>query len=188
MGQNLPLCGQLGATRSRQDESNEVHDEAGRIRRSSRGKEGHVVSLCPLMLWQSLSLPFGEVEQRMLPPLLGGDRAKGQEGAGARASGPSGGDGVGWTRTVVYGSAGKRRRSDGDRNDRNSKRSAVMRVCTTGEGSGSGLGAGGSGNGAGGGEMEYDGRVEGIGASAGKEGGMGRSGQIGGGGKRGVLM
>jgi hypothetical protein len=50
------------------------------------------------------------------------------------------------------------------------------------------LGAGGSGNGAGGGEMEYDGRVAGIGASAGKEGDMGRSGQIGGGGKRGVLM
>jgi hypothetical protein len=41
---------------------------------------------------------------------------------------------------------------------------------------------------AGGGEMEYDGRVAGIGVSAGKEGGMGRSGQIGGGGKRGVLM
>jgi hypothetical protein len=39
MGQNLPLCGQLGAARSRQDESNEVH-EAGRIRRSSGGKGG----------------------------------------------------------------------------------------------------------------------------------------------------
>jgi hypothetical protein len=36
--------------------------------------------------------------------------------------------------------------------------------------------------------MEYDGREAGIGASAGKEGDMGRSGQIGGGGKRGVLM
>jgi hypothetical protein len=40
--------------------------------------------------------------------------------------------------------------------------------------------------------MEYGGRVAGIGigigASAGKEGDMGRSGQIGGGGKRGVLM
>jgi hypothetical protein len=34
--------------------------------------------------------------------------------------------------------------------------------------------------------MEYDGRVAGIGASAGKEGDMGRSGQIGGGGKRGA--
>jgi hypothetical protein len=42
----------LGATRSRQDESNEVH-EAGRIRRSLRGKEGHVVSLYPL-IWRSL--------------------------------------------------------------------------------------------------------------------------------------
>jgi hypothetical protein len=38
-----------------------------------------------------------------------------------------------------------------------------MRVCTTGEGSGSDLGAGGSGNEAGGGEMEYNGRVAGIG-------------------------
>jgi hypothetical protein len=45
-----------------------------------------------------------------------------------------------------------------------------MRVCTTGEGSGSGSGAGGSGNEANGGEMEYDGRVAGIGVSAGKEG------------------
>jgi hypothetical protein len=53
------------------------------------------------------------------------------------------------------------------------------------------LGAGGSGNEASGGEMEYDGRVAGIGVtwvSAGKEGDMGRSGQIGGGGKRGVLV
>jgi hypothetical protein len=63
-----------------------------------------------------------------------------------------------------------------------------MRVCKAGEGSGSDLGAGGSGNGTGGGEMEYDGRVAGIGASAGKEGNMGRSRQIGGGGKRRVLM
>jgi hypothetical protein len=38
------------------------------------------------------------------------------------------------------------------------------------------------------GGMEYDGREAGIGASAGKEGDMGRSGQIGGGGKREVLM
>jgi hypothetical protein len=91
--------------------------------------------------------------------------------------------------TVVSGSAGIQRRNDDNRNDRNGKRSAVMmRVCKAGEGSGGGLGAGGSGNGAGGGEMEYDGRVAGIGASAGKEGDMGRSAQIGGGGKRGVLM
>ena len=48
--------------------------------------------------------------------------------------------------TAVSGSAGKRRRDDDDRNDRNSKRSAVMRVCMVGEGSGSDLGAGGSGN------------------------------------------
>ena len=57
--------------------------------------------------------------------------------------------------TVVSGSAGKRRRNDDNGNDRNCKRSAVMRVCTTGEGNGSDLGAGGSGNEAGGGEMEY---------------------------------
>jgi hypothetical protein len=43
-------------------------------------------------------------------------------------------------------------------------------------------------DGAGGGEMEYDGREAGIGASAGMEGDTGRSEQIGGGGKRGVLM
>jgi hypothetical protein len=48
------------------------------------------------------------------------------------------------------------------------ERSAVMRVCTAGEGSGSDLGAGGSGNGASGGEMEYDGRVAGIRVSAGR--------------------
>jgi hypothetical protein len=90
--------------------------------------------------------------------------------------------------TGVSGSAGKRRRNGDDRNDRNCKRSASMRVCMAGEGSGSDLGAGGSGNKAGGGEMEYDGREAGIGASAGKVGDMRRSGQIGGGGKRGVLM
>jgi hypothetical protein len=90
--------------------------------------------------------------------------------------------------TIVSGSAGKRQRNEDNINYRNSKRSASMRVCKAGEGSGSDLGAGGSDNGASGGEMEYDGRVAGIGASAGKEGDMGRSGQIGGGGKRGVLM
>jgi hypothetical protein len=37
-------------------------------------------------------------------------------------------------------------------------------------------------------EVEYDGRVAGIGVSAGQEGDMGRSGQRGGGGKRGVLL
>jgi hypothetical protein len=81
--------------------------------------------------------------------------------------------------TVVSGSAGKRRRNDDNGNNRNCKRSAVMRVCTTGEGNGSDLGAGGSGNNeASGGEMEYDGRVAGIGVSAGKEGDMGRSGLV----------
>jgi hypothetical protein len=40
---------------------------------------------------------------------------------------------------------------------------------------------------AGGGEMENDGRVAGIGVSAGKEGDMGRSGQIGGGWETGGL-
>jgi hypothetical protein len=48
--------------------------------------------------------------------------------------------------TVVSGSAGKRRRNDDNGNDRNCKKSAVMRVCTTGEGNGSDLGAGGSDN------------------------------------------
>jgi hypothetical protein len=91
---------------------------------------------------------------------------------------------------LVSGSAGQRRRNDDNGNDRNCKRSAVMRVCicTAGEGRGSDLGAGGSDNKAGGGEIEYDGRVAGIGVSAGKEGHKGRSGQIGGGGKRGFLM
>jgi hypothetical protein len=43
MGQNLPLCGQLGPTRSRQDESNEVR-EIGSKRTSSGGNGGHAVS------------------------------------------------------------------------------------------------------------------------------------------------
>jgi hypothetical protein len=63
-----------------------------------------------------------------------------------------------------------------------------MRECMAGEGSWSDFGAGGSGNGAGGGEMEYDGREADIGACAGEVCDMGRSGQIGGGGERGVLM
>jgi hypothetical protein len=62
-----------------------------------------------------------------------------------------------------------------------------MRVCTAGEGGGGDLGANGAGNGAGGGEVECDGRVVGIGVSAREGGDRGRSGQIGGGGKRGVL-
>jgi hypothetical protein len=62
-------------------------------------------------------LPFGEVsEQRLLPPLLGGGRAKGQEGAGARASGPALRRGWSWTRWCLArlgndgGSAGKRQK------------------------------------------------------------------------------
>jgi hypothetical protein len=42
MGQNLPLCAQLGAARSRQDESKEVH-EAGSKRPSSGCNGVHVV-------------------------------------------------------------------------------------------------------------------------------------------------
>jgi hypothetical protein len=42
MGQTLPLCGQLGPTRSCQDESKEV-GEVGSKRTSSRCKEVHVV-------------------------------------------------------------------------------------------------------------------------------------------------
>jgi hypothetical protein len=52
MGQKLVRFGQLGPTRSRQDESKEVH-EAGRIRPSSGGNGGHVLSLYPL-IWRSL--------------------------------------------------------------------------------------------------------------------------------------
>ena len=40
MGQKLPLCGQLGPTRSRQDESKEV-GEVGSKRTSSGGNGGH---------------------------------------------------------------------------------------------------------------------------------------------------
>jgi hypothetical protein len=40
MGQKLPLCGQLGAARSRQDETKEV-GEAGSKRTSSGGNGGH---------------------------------------------------------------------------------------------------------------------------------------------------
>jgi hypothetical protein len=109
--------------------------------------------------------PSGRSSSVCSHPSWGGGRAKGQEGAGARASGPSG-EGLELD-TVVSGSAGKRRRNDNNRNDRYCKRSAVMRVCTAGDGSGSDLGAGGSGNEAGGGEMEYGGRVAGIGVSAG---------------------
>ena len=42
MGQNLALCAQLGAARSRQDESIEVV-EVGSKRPSSGGNGGHVV-------------------------------------------------------------------------------------------------------------------------------------------------
>jgi hypothetical protein len=60
--------------------------------------------------------------------------------------------------------------NDDNGNDRSCKRSAVMRVCTTGEGNGSDLGAGGSGNEASGGEMEYDGRDGGYWSECGKGG------------------
>jgi hypothetical protein len=93
--------------------------------------------------------------------------------------------------TVVSGcSAGKRRRNDDDRNDRNSKRSAVMRrgyarqekeVGVTWELVGLAMEQVAV-------KWNTTGRVAGIGTSVGKEGGMGRSGQIGGGGKRGVLI
>jgi hypothetical protein len=53
MGQKLVCLGLRGTARSRQDESKEVH-EAGRIRRPSGGKGGHVLSLCPL-IWRSLN-------------------------------------------------------------------------------------------------------------------------------------
>ena len=52
MGQKLVCFGGLRGTRSRQDESKEVH-EAGRIRPSSGSNGGHVLSLYPL-IWRSL--------------------------------------------------------------------------------------------------------------------------------------
>jgi hypothetical protein len=55
MGQKLVRFGtprHRGAARSRQGESIEVH-EAGRIRPSSGGNGGHVLSLYPL-IWRSL--------------------------------------------------------------------------------------------------------------------------------------
>ena len=91
---------------------------------------------------------------------------------------------------MVSGSAGKRRRNDDNGNDRNCKRSAVMRVCTTGEGNGSDLGAGGSGNEASGGEMDGVRRASGgHWSECGKGARYGAQwADIGGGGKRGVLM
>jgi hypothetical protein len=52
MGQKLVCFAGLSGTRSRQDASIEVH-EAGRIRPSSGGNGGHVLSLYPL-IWRSL--------------------------------------------------------------------------------------------------------------------------------------
>jgi hypothetical protein len=54
MGQKMVRFAQLGAARSRQDESIEV-GEVGSKRPSSGGNGGHVVSLYPLT-WRSLSL------------------------------------------------------------------------------------------------------------------------------------
>jgi hypothetical protein len=147
--------------------------------------------------------PSGRSSSASLPPLLGGGRAKGQERAGARASGPSGGDGVGhggvWLGSRLGNDGGTM--TTGMTGIANCKRSAVMRVCTgywlctAGEWRGKWevgvtweLGAGGSGNKAEGRawqvavkcEMEYDGRVAGIGTRVRErreESGMGRSGQ-----------
>jgi hypothetical protein len=52
MGQTMVCFAALSGTRSRQGESKEVH-EVGSKWPSSRGTEGHVVSLCPL-IWRSL--------------------------------------------------------------------------------------------------------------------------------------
>jgi hypothetical protein len=81
-------------------------------------------SLSPLSAFCCFALCFalrGPAARRLLPPLLGGGRAKGQEGAGARRclvhqEGME-------LDTVVSGSAGKRRRNDDNRNARNGKRS-----------------------------------------------------------------
>jgi hypothetical protein len=53
MGQKMVRFAQLGAARSRQDESIEVH-EVGSKRPSSGGNGGHVLSLYPL-IWRSLT-------------------------------------------------------------------------------------------------------------------------------------
>jgi hypothetical protein len=42
MGQNLPLCGQLGAVRSRQDESKEVYVGGVGSKRTSSGDNGGI--------------------------------------------------------------------------------------------------------------------------------------------------
>jgi hypothetical protein len=55
MGQKMVRFAELCGTRSRQDALIEVH-EAGRIRPSSGGNGGHVLSLYPL-IWRSLLLP-----------------------------------------------------------------------------------------------------------------------------------
>jgi hypothetical protein len=52
MGQKMVRFAQLGAARSRQDESIEVH-EVGSKRPSSGCNGGHVLSLYPL-IWRSL--------------------------------------------------------------------------------------------------------------------------------------
>ncbi len=57
MGKKLVCFGERRGTRSRQDASIGVH-EAGRIRPSSGGSGGHVLSLYPL-IWRSLlNRPF----------------------------------------------------------------------------------------------------------------------------------
>jgi hypothetical protein len=69
MGQKLPLCGQLGAARSRQDESKEV-GEAGSKRTSSGGNGGHHVwwsGLIFRLLFSGPSLGGDEVNIQRAP-------------------------------------------------------------------------------------------------------------------------
>jgi hypothetical protein len=68
MGQKLPLCAQLGATRSRQDESKEV-GEVGSKRASLRCNAVHHVCWGGLISRLLLRPPAPAVGQRPQPPL-----------------------------------------------------------------------------------------------------------------------
>jgi hypothetical protein len=64
--QNLPLCAQLGATRSRQDESKEV-GRVGSKRTSSGGNGGHVVRWVGL-IFRLLDACSAPIHQRQPTP------------------------------------------------------------------------------------------------------------------------
>ena len=78
MGQKLVCFGQLGPTRSRQDESKEVH-EVGSKRPSSGGNGGHVLSLYPL-IWRSLASLPNPVKQQITAECLQTKRRRQEAG------------------------------------------------------------------------------------------------------------